>query len=555
MTLRWLGLLPLIVTGIGGALAAAPPGASVVVVYNSKMPDSRKVAEHYAEVRKVPSRQVFGLDLPTGEDMSRLEFEERLQKPLLEKIAKADLWRFGSRNVPATTNQPARQEFAVVESKIRYAVLCYGVPLRIQPDPNHVDPGQEAVRPELRRNEAAVDNELAMLPSVRQKFPLFGPIRNWAYTTTNTAMLHPTNGLLMVARLDGPTPDLAQALVDKAVEAEDNGLWGRAYYDMRGINDPGYRIGDEWIRTASEVTRCLGWDQVVDTNAATFPVGFPLSNVGIYAGWYDADVSGPFTAPKVEFMPGAFAYHIHSYSAGTLRSTNRGWAGPLVAKGVTATMGCVFEPFLSGTPDVGTFMARWMFGAMTFAEAAYSCQGVLSWQTTVVGDPLYRPFARNPDQYFDILQLRKSPLVDWYWVRLLNMNIVLGKPSSDCSKYLEEMGSARSSAILSEKLGDFYAAQGKPSSAVHAWQTALNAQSSPMQRLRLRLGLGEQLTALERPEDAFEDYKELLAENPAYPAKLQILHKLLALAQQLKKPEAVTNYEEQIKRLSAPPKS
>ena len=37
-----------------------------------------------------------------------------------------------------------------------------------------------------------------------------------------------------------------------------------------------------------------------------------------YIGWYDGNVSGPFTRPAVEFAPGAFAYHLHSYSAATL---------------------------------------------------------------------------------------------------------------------------------------------------------------------------------------------------------------------------------------------
>jgi len=33
---------------------------------------------------------------------------------------------------------------------------------------------------------------------------------------------------------------------------------------------------------------------------------------------------------------------------------------------------------------------------ITFGEAAWAAQPVLSWQTTVVGDPLYRPFAKEP---------------------------------------------------------------------------------------------------------------------------------------------------------------
>src|SRR5438067_10917154 len=67
-------------------LRAADSGASVVVVYNSKMPESKEVADYYAKRRDVPANQVFGFDLPVTESMTRLEFLEQLQKPLLKKL-------------------------------------------------------------------------------------------------------------------------------------------------------------------------------------------------------------------------------------------------------------------------------------------------------------------------------------------------------------------------------------------------------------------------------------------------------------------------------------
>ena len=81
----------------------------------------------------------------------------------------------------------------------------------------------------------AVDSELAWLPLVKMDFPLTGPFPNWVYGVTNAALLNPTNGILLVARLDGPTADIANGLVDKAMQAERDGLWGRAYFDARGI--------------------------------------------------------------------------------------------------------------------------------------------------------------------------------------------------------------------------------------------------------------------------------------------------------------------------------
>src|SRR6266700_2668381 len=235
------------------ALGAANPGDEVVIVYNSQIPESKDVAEHYAARRQVPANQIFGFKLPINEGMSRAEFRDSLQKPLAETLEKKKLWRIGSVKIPATTNQPAQTVRKVVQSNIRYAVLCYGVPLRVDPDASIKEEGTANFPPEMLRNEAAVDSELALLPEFEQKLPLAGPLRNPLYTTTNAPSMHPTNGVLMVARLDGPSPAIARALVDKALEAETNGLWGRAYFDLRNTTDPGMKLGDDWIRGASEI--------------------------------------------------------------------------------------------------------------------------------------------------------------------------------------------------------------------------------------------------------------------------------------------------------------
>ncbi len=538
-----------------GALCpgATDPGSQVIIVYNKRVPESKGVADYYAQRRHVPRNQIYGFNLTTNEDISRVEFREALQKPLAEKLKKQKLWQIGPVIYHATTNHPGRVEWKVVESKIRYAVLCYGVPLRIERDPNLKEPGLENLRPEMRRDEAAVDSELALLPLIEQNLPLAGPLRNPVYTLTNSAMLDPTNDVLMVARLDGPTAAIAHGLVDKALQAEKDGLWGRAYFDLRNIQEPGYKIGDDWIRGASEICRHMGFETVVDNNPGTFPAGFPMSQIAIYIGWYTENASGPFAQHEVEFMPGAFAYHLHSYSAATLRSTTRFWVGPLLAKGATITMGCVAEPYLSGTPNVAVFTARLIFQRFTFGEAAYASQPVLSWQTTVVGDPLYRPFGEDPDRLRQELEQRKSKLLEWSWLRMIDINQALGKPTAELVAFLEQLELTKQSAVLSEKLGDLYAAQGKPSSAVYAYRQALKLEPAPEQRIRLLLTLGEKLLALNRAPECYEAYQGLLGEFPAYPDKLAIYRKLLPLAQKLDKKTDAAEYESEINRLAPPP--
>ena len=522
---------------------AGNPGDEVVVVYNSRLPESKEIADYYAAKRQVPTNQIFGLDLPTGEVMSRGEYESALQLPLAHAIKTNKLWHFETQVVPATNQQPSKVVWRIDQSKIRYAVLCYGVPVRISHDPTYQDEGGEKLRPEMRRNEAAVDSELALLPLINEKVPLNGPLRNPFYGATNEAMLHPTNGLLLVTRLDGPSAQIAHGLVDKALQGEADGLWGRTYFDLRNTTDPAYKMGDEWIRNSAEVCRRLGFDTIVDENPGTFPASFPMSQIAVYVGWYDANVSGPFTRPDVEFMPGAFAYHLHSYSAHPLRSSTQAWVGPLLAKGATITMGCVEEPYLAGTPDLTVFTARLCVYGMSFGQAAYACQSVLSWQTTVVGDPLYRPFGINPDVLKDQLLQRNSKLIDWYFLRLLNVNLVAGKSIAEAVTVLEDFDRTKISAVLTEKLADLYSAQGKPASAAHAYEKALKLDPTPQQRIRIMLELAERFTSTDQSAEAYGVYQKFLQECPDYPDKAAIYKRLLPLAEKLQKTDDAQTYQ------------
>lgn len=519
----------------GTSSSALAGGEDVIVIYNSAVPESKAVADHYASRRGVPPNRVFGFKLSTGAEMSRAEYRDLLLQPLVRALTNAGLARFGEWSAPATNGQAARTERRIVEASFRYTVLCYGVPWRIKPDKRLYEREMDTLRPEMRRNEAAVDSELACLAVCERPYTLAGPLSNPFYTTTNAAGIHLTNGLLMVARLDGPTPEIARALVDKALEAERDGLWGRAYIDQRGPVEPGLRLGEDWLRMAAGVCHQLGFETVVDTNAGVFATEFPMSHVAFYAGWYSEHVSGALARSEVEFMPGAFAYHLHSFSGANLRSTTQNWVGPLLARGATITMGSVDEPYLGGTPDIATFAARLIFHGFSFGEAAYAAQNALSWQTTVVGDPLYRPFGRRPQDVHMDLEKRGSPLIAWSHLRLMNLNLAQQSPIADVVIYLETLDPTRTSAVLTEKLGDLYAAQGKPTSAADAHARTLQLSPSPQQRVRVSLELADRLILLNREAEAYAVYADFTRTCPDYPDKPAIERKLAGLAQKLGK--------------------
>ena len=531
---------------------AAESGDAVVVVFNKNVPESRDVAEYYAKRRNVPDSQVIGLDLPTTETISRADFQKFLQKPLFGYLVVRSLFKLAPLEFPAD-GSGTRQR--VLESRIRYAVLCYGVPLRILQDDTLVEPSAEKLRPELRKNGAAVDSELALLPQARQNIPLAGFFKNPFYGAIGADLrfLHPTNGILMVARLDGPTPTIARALVDKALDAEWHGLWGRAYFDARGLTEGAYVQGDQWIRGGAEWARRMGFETVLDTNSATFSESFPMSQIAVYAGWYTGDANGPFARPTVEFMPGAFAYHLHSFSAATLRSTTKNWVGPLLAKGATVTLGCVDEPYLGATSDVATLLQNFLHQGASFGEAAYSAEHCLSWQTTMVGDPLYRPFGTPLDILHYRLEISHSRLAEWSHLMVVNRNLVVGAPVDEVMTYLESQPFSQHSAAITEKLADLLRTKSRQPEAIATYQQALQRHPSPLQTVRLLLTMADLQTTAALDKEAAETYQQFLKECPDYPALLSIYQKLLPLTTKLKNTELAAKCDAEIKRLAPPP--
>lgn len=441
-------------------------GESVAVLFNSKLPESEAVAEHYAKLRGVPEGHLIGLPLSDGHTISRREFTTKLEQPLAAELVKRKL-------LDGKT------------ASIRYLVLCWGVPIRVDKDDSLNEEGRSQAAAPLRRNEASVDSELAMLPQLGQLRKRYGIVTNPTFRQTDAKQISPANGLLMVARLDGPSPELANRLVERAIDAETNGLWGRAYIDLRGITVGQFKVGDDQFRKVVEIMRRSGFATVVDEKQETLPVGFPASHIAFYAGWYGINVEGVFAESTVEFMPGAIAYHLHSFNGSMIRDAHARWIGPFINKGVTATFGTVYEPYLELTPDQPLFFSRLIQSGFTFGEAGYAATRALSWQTVFVGDPLYRPFGKSPEQLKAELEQKKSPMLEWFHLLSVNQGLASGAPPNTAIEYLKQLPETKGSAVLLEKLGELLAASGQTEAALAAYSAALKSSTSLKQRQRL----------------------------------------------------------------------
>jgi len=371
------------VLGVAAAARGSGPAERVVIVANSSAPDSVAIAEHYARVRGVPAANVIALRMPVAETVSWREFLTTVWQPLEDALVdrgwidaiKMDLF-----------DDLGRRKYAVSGHRIAALVVCRGVPLRIANDPSLFKEAKPLTdHAEFRTNQGAVDSELSLL--ARSNYPINASVPNPLFH-----IVQPTDEerslVVEVSRLDGPMAADAMGLVDRAVEAESTGLLGRAYADIAGPNEN----GNHWLESAASQMAALGFDLSVGRGPGTVPATARFDAPVLYFGWYTQDLNGPFLLPGFRFPPGAIAVHIHSFSAHTLRSATEGWCGPLVARGVTATVGNVYEPYLEylHRPDL---LIEALSRGESLVDAAYYALPVLSWQSIVIGDPLYRPFA------------------------------------------------------------------------------------------------------------------------------------------------------------------
>ncbi|HUL55120.1 MAG TPA: TIGR03790 family protein [Opitutaceae bacterium] len=486
---RWLALAG-VVAGlpVAAAPAAGNPGAElaarVVILANANDADSVGLARYYAARRGVPAANILALPLPADETIGWPEFIATIYQPLQDELVAR-----GWIDATATTLTDAlgRKRYAVFDHRISYLVVCRGVPLRVNHEPRfYADEPRLRLREEFRTNRGAVDSELTLL--AHGTYDINGWVPNPLFRVERPPAFA-SEPVVRVARLDGPTPAAARRLVDHALDAERTGLLGRYYIDWRGPNPD----GELWLERAAGLLRDLGIDGDVYREGGPRPAAARFDAPVLYFGWYASDLTGPMARDGFQFPPGAIALHIHSESAQTLRSASAGWCGPLVARGVSATFGNVFEPYLQLTLEP-PLLVRALAAGKTLGDAAYYATPALSWQTIVIGDPLYRPFAVTLEEQLakaDTLPPALAPYALLRRARLFEQE----KRPAEARRVLEEGMREHPGLVLGLALARAKAAAGDPAGAARALEAvpvpaAFTAAEAPLAQEAARLLIG-----------------------------------------------------------------
>jgi uncharacterized protein (TIGR03790 family) len=217
----------------------------VVVIANTKANDSLSLAKYYMQQRAIPAENLITIRTTWKESCNREQYQEDIAEPVKEAIQKLQQ-----------------------QKRIRCLVTMYGVPLKIRPpfldldDEEQVKQLKQQLSQHQKKSKAAQNNEHShlknLIDSLKLQIKLLQqtdtraavdselalvltdtyPLENWLPNPYFLGFQRQKNllqrdNVLMVSRLDGPTPDTVRRIIDDSIAVEKTGLQGKAYFDAR----------------------------------------------------------------------------------------------------------------------------------------------------------------------------------------------------------------------------------------------------------------------------------------------------------------------------------
>lgn len=375
-------MLPLLLSAAALAQNGVPLRDRVLVVYNSWTKDSKSVAQYYMAKRNIPKPNLCELKIDDREsqnytNLTRADLDKEVRSPI-----KKCLKRVG-------------------EKKILYIVLSYETPYVIAHEMDGSGLAMDSYIADIWEDgpDARVVNPYNLIVHGKDLPPRYVPFAD--YRDRKEA-----NTIYSVWRLDGSTAGAAKSLVDKAIQAEAEGLQGQVCIDRRNeepisaIPESGYGMGEWALQRAADASTKAGFEVLEDTHLAEFgtaPAPLHCDDAALYAGWYALrHYNDAFT-----WNVGAIGIHLDSASALSPRE-GENWVANALKKGITVTAGAVEEPYLQGLPSPDVIFSALYDGA-NVGDAFLRGERWIKWMIINIGDPLYTPFpdGRTPAHKVD----------------------------------------------------------------------------------------------------------------------------------------------------------
>jgi uncharacterized protein (TIGR03790 family) len=357
---------------IAAAHVSAQTGDNILLVTNAASQPSQEIADYYAKARAVPDAQILRLDVASAEEITRRDYETKIEHPIAEW-----LWSHAA------------------QDRILYIVLTKDTPLRI------------AGTSGANGTVASVDSELAFLYRKMSglRVDVTGRLRNPLFVDEGSVanappFTHKTYDMFLVGRLDGYTVADVKALIDRGLSPSRQGT---VVLDGK----PGESPGNKWLTSTAAALKPLpGWADRVALETGERLTSGRAEVIGFYT-WGSNAADTRTRHFNLTFLPGAIGAEFVSTDARTFKEppenwvvndsknlfagTNQSLIGDLIRDGITGVAGHVAEPFLNGTIRPDILFPAYARG-FNLIESFYLAMPSVSWQTVVVGDPLCAPF-------------------------------------------------------------------------------------------------------------------------------------------------------------------
>ncbi len=358
--MKWIKLLSLAMP----AVALAQSANEVLLVVNTRPPDSMSIGAYYAERRGVAARNACRISTAPEETIERRVYDKEIAAPVRTFLT--------DRRLAET---------------ILYIATAGGVPLRIRGSGG------------LNGDAASVDSELTLLYLALhgQPVPLTGPARNPLFASAESGSGRRLP-IYLVTRLAAYDVATVKQIVDRSLSARNRGV---VALDLKGGNGQ----GNDWLL---EAARRLPAPRVL-LDKSPEPL-YEAKNVIGYASSGSNEPKRRQRRLSFRWLPGAITTEYVSTNGRTFKRPPDTWsfsswsdtdkprwfagspqslAADLIADGASAASGHVYEPYLTLTPRPDLLFPVYLSGR-TLAESYYRSTPGLSWQNIVMGDPLCR---------------------------------------------------------------------------------------------------------------------------------------------------------------------
>lgn len=336
---------------------AAQTGANVLLVGNRTSADSRQIVDYYRARRDIPAANICWLSTTPNEEIEWNVYQSAVENPIANCLKNNGL-----------------------QEKTLYMVLTLGVPLKI--DGTNGPMG----------SRSSVDSELATLYMKLHgvKIEREGKVRNPFFGNRDAPFRHPTFPLYLVTRLAAYDVSDVKAMIDRAQQAHNRGV-----FVLDG--GPGNGPGNSNLRMAGLLLPASR----LKMDMTTAPL-YGIKDVIGYASWGSNDGSRKRRLLGFGWLPGAIATEFVSTNARTFQRPPDNWkftsgvefggsdqslSADIIHEGATGVSGNVYEPYLDACPRPEYVLPAY-FDGRNLAESFYMGMAYLSWMEVVLGDPL-----------------------------------------------------------------------------------------------------------------------------------------------------------------------